>query len=259
MLYQTCSMKSVIARVIRNTRVQDTSYIADMHDWIWEAMGMLKTKQTLRHTYEDIIVDFHKAKLPCCLVYIDAVEGNGFRVPLNNGLRAPERETSSNIPAPVFQSLPVGQLTGDVTEKSYKQRVLTVKSLPVAPGSYYKLDDPGYITTSFADGVITVYYTQYPTDEDGLPLIPDNENYKQALYWYVRAMMIGAGYEDRVFSYEQCFEQFERIYGPRAVGEIRYPSPDQMEAHLRSSIRLLPAANYYDNFFRVDVAERKYE
>jgi hypothetical protein len=252
-------MKSVIARVIRNTRVQDLSYIADAHEWVWEAMGMLKTKQTLKGVWKPLVVDFHKAKLPCDLVYLEAVECEGNRIPLNNSLRTPSRETAPNLQTPTFQSLPTDGLVGQNEGSAYTRNVTRVTGLAPVEGWYYKLDDPGYITTSFADGELVIYYRAVPTDTDGMPLIPDNENYKQALYWYVRAMMIGAGFEDKQFSYQFCFSQFEEIYGPRAIGEIRYPSPDRMEEHLRASIRLLPAANYYENFFRVDSAERNYD
>jgi hypothetical protein len=88
-------------------------------------------------------------------------------------------------------------------------------------------------------------------DADGLPLIPDNENYKQALYWYVRAMMIGSGYPDKQFTYEQCIQQHEH-YAARAMGEITYPSPDDMENIKNTLVRFIPPPNYWENFFRTD-------
>ena len=258
MVYQTCSMRSVIARIIRNTRVQDTSFIADMHDWLWEAIGMLKTRYTLQAQVHGLTIDFHKGKLPSGTVVLDAVQYKGRRLSYNNSVRSVNKDFKMLQDSTVFKSLPDEVLQKDDTIASYKKMVQAINASEPAVGVYYKIDDPGYITTSFADGVVTLYTRRIPCDEDGLPLIPDNENYKQALYWYVRAMMIGAGFQDQVFDDDHCFKQFELIYGPRATGEINYPSPDQMEAHLRSSIRLLPDANYYENFFRIDEAETDY-
>lgn len=251
-------MRSVIARVIRNTRVQDTSYILDMHEWIWEAMNMMRTQQIMEHKVKVLHIDFHKAKLPSGLDTLDAVQFQGYRLPMGNGVRSVEMEVKAMAPDPMFQSLPQAQLQKDVTVPAYKRMVETVKSYPVLPGEYYKIDDPGYITTSFAEGDVVLYYQSIPVDEDGMPKIPDNENYKQAIYWYVRAMMIGAGFQDKTFTYDHCFQQFEQLYAPRAVNEIRYPSPDKVEQSLKNHVRLLPNAGYYDSFFRVDNHESDY-
>jgi hypothetical protein len=125
------------------------------------------------------------------------------------------------------------------------------------PTDFYTLD-MGYITTSFCDGTVVVHYKAIPTDSDGLPLIPDNENYKQALYWYVRAMMIGSGFKDPVFDEKEMMQRFE-AYAARAINEVSYPSPDQKEQQLKLHVRFIPPANYWENFFRVDQAEKNYD
>jgi hypothetical protein len=117
----------------------------------------------------------------------------------------------------------------------------------------------GIINTSFADGYVVVYYRGVKTDEDGFPMVPDNQSYKQALYWYCRSMMIGAGWEDKQFTYKECYEQFEHVYGPRALAEIRMPSPEQMEHRINTFVRFLPNQGYYDSFFNTDRGEAMYD
>jgi hypothetical protein len=104
----------------------------------------------------------------------------------------------------------------------------------------------GFIKTNFSSGCVRLHCLAIPTDEDDFPLIPDNANYKQALYWHCRAMMIGAGYEDKIFSYAYCDAEFEK-YAARAIGEINYPSVESMDAKIPDITRFLPG-NYLSFF-----------
>ena len=175
MIYQYSSVKEVIGNVIRNTRITDTSYIADMPEWIGHAMSAMRTNMELVDKVTTVDVSFHVGTLPCGLVNIEKVHGCG----------------KYNI-------------------------------------------EMGYIKThDVCDGTIEIHYKSIPVDDDGFPLVPDNSNYKQALYWHCRAMMIGAGFEDSVFSYNQCDEQYEK-YAARAIAGIRYPSQAMMASRIPS-------------------------
>lgn len=57
-------------------------------------------------------------------------------------------------------------------------------------GTMYSYDlqymtKPGYIMTNVPRGYIKVSYYAIYTDEDSMPMIPDLESYKEAIYWYV--------------------------------------------------------------------------
>lgn len=85
-------MRDVITRIIRNTRLKDTSYISDAHEWVYEAMEMMQTQQTLEGHWQDVSITFHKGKLPCGLVWVDAVEYQGKRLPEGGGMRPAEKD-----------------------------------------------------------------------------------------------------------------------------------------------------------------------
>lgn len=256
MIYQNVTIEPIIARIIRNTRVQDTSYLDDLPEWIAEAMGLMKTKQVLSPKYQDINMYFHKGKLPCDLDHIKAVEYNGCR--LKEGNSSKDITTSQDLSRktdPIYIST-LAPTTAPDGASFWTTKWEDACVLPHHHKHYYQIE-MGYITTSFADGVIRVHYKAMPVDENGMPLIPDNENYKQAIYNYVRAMMIGAGYKDLIFSESVLMQRFE-IYAERAISEITYPSVDSMEDRVNNSVRLIPQANYFDNFFRTDGPEQKY-
>jgi len=353
MIYKSTSIKEVIGRVIRNTKLQDSSFIQDMNEWVPEAMGYMRTRFTLSPQWKDITVDYHKAKLPCGLKTLSAVAYKGTRMRYNGGIpvygiKKDYKDASQFVSQPtskvlsetiskklftadttagtiwamdnmltssgriaipyllntstaavdaiglstLLNSLGYGTFVvtwngstlsinleddGTITGIEYHQVTLdapillmqvtnnmsiatqyetndlnTIKSLeqceclPIGVHTYYTELD--YLNTSLCDGTVRVFYKALPTDEDGFPLIPDNEDYKEALYWYVRGKMIGTGYEDTVFKYADCEARYEK-HAVRAIGQIRYPSVDQMETKLEISTRLILPENYFETFF----------
>lgn len=271
MLYKSCSIDEVIARVIRNTRVQDSSYITDMQEWIPEAMGFMQTKFDLKPAYADVSVVYHKGKLPCDLEWVEAVEYEGRRIGTSNtvknymtGHNIQDKGNTDIINTPLFistiQATP-NQTYFDETNLIWKSdaeplvnNLNVPNSCDVQPSVFYDIE-MDYITTSFADGTVRLHYMARPSDENGLPLIPDNQNYKEALYYYTRAKMVGAGYRDPVYQERELMERFE-TYARRAINEITYPTPDDKEQQLKTQVRFIPPANYWSNFFRTDNHEK---
>lgn len=272
MIYKSCSIDQVIARIIRNTRIQDSSYIADFNEWIPEAMGYMQVNRDLSPKFEDVNIVFHKGKLPCDLEYIEAVEYNGIRLGTSNTVKNYAtghdlRSTSSSnlLDTPLFKSIieaTPNQTYYDENNLMYKSDIqpvtnnLNQQTCNPQPTNYYGVE-LDYLLTSFSDGKVRLHYMARPSDENGLPLIPDNENYKEAIYNYVRAKMIGTGYKDTVYNERELMERFE-IYARRAINEITYMSPDQVEQQLKTQVRFIPPANYWENFFRTDKAEPNY-
>lgn len=255
MSYQASSINEVIGRVIRNTRVSDTAYIADMHEWIPEAMELLHTQNQYSHEYEDIDIKFHKGKLPCGLVFIYAVEYCGTRLPYGNSVRdvrAGQRPAQYSEAAAFISR--VDQVPVPNGNYVYFSTLTQVLQYPENTVQYYQTD-LGRILTSFETGTVRIYFAKVPVDGNGLPLIPDNSNYKEALYWYCRQKMIEAGFSDPVMKWEACHAMFEK-HAERAVTEIDYPSPDEMEHRINTLTTLIKPANYFDEFFRVAVAEQ---
>lgn len=256
MVYGASSMDEVIGRVIRRTRVQDSSYLLDANFWIIEAMGLLRTKVEVAHKYKDIDITFHVGDLPCGIIDLKAVEYKGQRLRYGNSAKTIESSSSEKkIPEEqhIFQTV----ITGYVTPND--NVVMDTNAIPLRTtcidevvalcwSHHYYITELRHIKTSFPDGCVRAHYTGMKLDEKGMPLIPDNENYKEAIYWYIRAQMIAAGWEDTVFKYDYCDAKWE-LHGNRARNEIRYPSIDMMEMKVNASTHLLPIADYYENFF----------
>lgn len=252
MEYVSSSIKEVIGRVIRNTRLQDASLIADMDEWIPEAMGHMKTKVTLQPRWKCIPIEFHKGKLPCGMRKLLAVTYGGRRMRYYNGSTVFGAPTvtgtgGSTLDSSIFTAEFFQQFNPANGEGYFNMQQLTqVNQLQAAQEYYYT--ELNWINTSFQNGYVILFFNAIPVDEEGFPLIPDNEFYKTAIYWYCRAMMIGAGFVDRVFREDQCMQRFEQA-AARAVAQIRYPSVDQVESRMENLSRLILPDNYFENFF----------
>ncbi len=273
MIHSTTSIQEVIARVIRNTRIQDSSYIQDMNEWIPEAMGYMRTKMELKYSWADVEIEFHKGKLPCGLIHIMAVEHAGHRLKYSNTVKhfgtghnlGYNHQTIGNQ-IPVFTSNIVTQnqeaYTGEgnhIWKSDVASPTTSIKAVmctDIHPTEYYQIE-MDYINTSISDTIVRIHYLSQPVDKDGFPLIPDNENYKEALYYYVRAKMIGCGYKDSVFKETELLQRFE-VYAARAIGQIRYPSTDIVQSRIDNMVRFIPPQNYWENFFRTDSNEGIY-
>ncbi len=253
MIYNSTSIKEVMGRVVRNTRVADSSYLHSAKEWIPEAMGYMRTRQALQTRWVFIPIEFHKGRLPCGMVGKPAVlDMNGCRMSWYNGQDIVGLPANSiTLPArPDPQQSAF--LTNIVSRETFEdnitfQSILTqISTMPASRHRYYTEMD--YINTDICDGKVLLIYQRIPLDSEGLPLIPDNENYKQALYWYVRAGMIGAGWKDTVFSVTDCEKRFE-TYAARAIGEIKYPSVDQKQHAVDTLTNLILPVDAWENFF----------
>lgn len=250
MIYQSVSIENVISKVIRETKVSDTSAIMELYEVIPDAMGMMQTRLELRATFVDLCVHFHKAKLPSGLIVMPAVEYCGRRLPWSNSAR-PIRPKHVQPPTvdgiSLFQSHIIRD-TNPVTEDTFISWTIDqIMNLVEHPHHYYWID-MGYINTTFAEGTIRVHYKDAHKDENGNLLIPDNSFYREALYYYCRAKLIGMGaYEDKIIGEEKCMQRFELNAG-RAIDEIDYPTEDQMQAIVANQVRLVPNNKYWEHF-----------
>jgi len=259
MVYNSVSIDSVIGKVIRDTRVQDTSYLIDMHEWIPEVLSLLRYEAPLLQEYKDVEIFFHKGKLPCGLIYIDAIEHCGRRLREGNSVKniRTSKITDPSQPKPETWTSGVTKTPTPDGNGIWLPTLTKVMASPFNDKAYYQLE-MGYVLTSFESGKVRVHYKCAPHDERGLPLIPDNQALKECIYYYVRDKMGGTGYEEKYFKPGECYARFER-YLEVASAQIDFPSPDQMEHRVNTFARFIPPDHYYEGFFRVSGPEPFYD
>lgn len=264
-----CSAKEILAIVIRNTGNKIPSvYFDDILEWIPEAIDLLSNTKTLEITSTPSLgcggaeeVKNHVICIPKEMVSLIAVEDeNGRIIPeggditdlTNQSTR--QHQTASDSRASVFNVNPLNHQTSDGAETSEPGTSIPIYGSDIELGAssvtrpaYYKISG-NYIQFSFEEGFVKLHYLKRPLDKEGYPLIPDNQNFKNACAWYVLAALIGAGFEHKVFSYDEAYAKFE-LFGGRAINEITYPSLDTMARINRSTVRLIPPYHAYEDFF----------
>lgn len=256
------SGKEILARVVRALSYKLPSvYYDDILEWIPEGMGYLQVTNALELKYsgdedcpDEIYVRNYCASLPCGFIAIERVDDeHGCQVYesssiLGSGLI--ENTTRPNV----FMVDPFVHQTSDGTTgppTEHPNIVVTIQGGDIVSASgssqgYYNIVG-NKIQTSFECGYIRMAYWAIPTCKDGYPMIPDNENYKQALEWHIIRRLIGSGYEHKIFSYQYADEQFEK-FAARGMNEVSYYSPDQAARLARTMVRLIPP-NSYNNYF----------
>ena len=110
----------------------------------------------------------------------------------------------------------------------------------------------GIIFTSFQEGYIQMSYKALATDDEGYPLIPDNEKVIMALEYYILfrylepLWMIGK-ITDKAFQY---IDQKKCFYIGGANTSMKLQGPDQAESIMNTINRMIINKNAFNSFYK---------
>lgn len=270
MSYTSTSVKEIAGRIIRNLDNKlPASYVDYFWEWLGEAVEELRTpftldtKSTPNHDCEGAFITYnHVVKLPCGLMEILSVEDEF-------GNRLHRTGAQLDIVKPSTSRSVVDQRGSRVTDFLTNVEVIGTGSAagPSVPwdGSNLFKDNQStttaaynlkmdYLQTTEESMFVKIHYTGLPVDEEGYPLIPNQTEYKEALYWYVLKKLIASGFQHPVIpatlqGIEYCEKKYE-TYAGRALGEIKMPDQDRMNKLYNSTVRLIPPTHFHDDFFQ---------
>lgn len=108
-----------------------------------------------------------------------------------------------------------------------------------------------FIFTTFKDGDVEIAYNAIPVDEEGYPLILDNEKYKNALCLYIKQDRFGKYFDTGKIS-QVVFQNTQQEYC-WAVGqlstELKMPSYSEWENISNAHNQLLPKVREFEKSF----------
>ena len=109
-----------------------------------------------------------------------------------------------------------------------------------------------YIFTSFDQGSVMMAFLAIPTDEEGYPLIPADEWWRQAVqyeiaYKIAMKLFIQGNIADKTFQY---IEKERDWKVGQAVNKSKMPSIDEMESFKNQWLKLIPNYNNHSTFFK---------
>lgn len=110
-----------------------------------------------------------------------------------------------------------------------------------------------YIFTSFKTGKVCMAYKAIPTDEDGLPMVPDQQSVINFLTWYIGNKMAYQAWMMNKINDKQYEETkgYMQLYYMKARNEGKMPSSlDEWESFKNQRIRSIPNLFEHKHFFR---------
>ena len=115
------------------------------------------------------------------------------------------------------------------------------------------------IYTSFPEGCVEVAYKSIPVDEDGFPLLVDNENYLAALEAYIKKQVFVVKFDTGKISagvLQNAKQEYAFLAG-QLQAEFTMPSLSEMESVSRMLQTLIPKVREFDSGFK-NLGDREY-
>ena len=289
MIYKTTSIKRVIAKVFTDLDLQEGSHrISDMIEWASEAIKKigafptLLTRVTGKGGLPLLVISNYQTKLPCDLTAINQVaystseSGPFYPMVYGSGSFDPgvPDTTSTGTDTTLPDSIIVEQAM-DLYGLDYAAALLYLNTYPArresiesmlltgtisttgtrdpmtASGDYTYIVTPGYIKTTLQTGYIMLSYQAVPTDTEGYPMIPDDESFEEAIYWYINMKLTypewKAGRVRDAVYYDA--KSSWNYYRKQAYGNAMMPNIDQLEAIKNAWLRLVPEIHEHGNAF----------
>ena len=196
---------------------------ADVANLTGEILGLLSARNTLEEFNEVLTVEDYRVALPDNIVQLNAVRDCYSKIPL--------RYTTDQFSFMVSEDSPTRFCQGNKT---------------------YRIN-PNYMFTSYKEGDIQISYKGYAIDEDGFPLIPDDESFKMAIEYHCAKRLAQKAYFSDKLSKDKYTElkQEASWYAGQAKNKADIPSVDLMEAIKNAQLRLISKVNRHAQSFKL--------
>ena len=149
----------------------------------------------------------------------------------------------------------VGTVNGKVVPGTFKHRDATMFS-----NELQYMTKPGYIMTNIPTGFVKIAYYAIYCDEEGMPMIPDLESYKEAITWYITMKYYYPKYLKGQINQSQYYDMKRswNYYRKQAYGEAMMPSNvDDLESIKNIWNKLYPEIDDHDLFFSTTGDEQR--
>ncbi len=228
------SLGTILWKLLQNPLCQELTY-EEAAEYSLECIKLLGAPVLYIDKIEKLDLISHKAELPCDLLYIEGV-----------------RYYDGNTDSPIAMREATNVYHFDPEEFTNEQNTdFDLRGNHRRNEFTYKIQN-GILFASMEDGGIQLAYKAIATDEEGYPLIPDNQKVQLALEYYILSRyleplwMMGK-ITDKTFEYIQ---QKRYFYIPSAYTSLTMPSLDKMESMMNALNRLIINTTAHQNTFK---------
>lgn len=291
MIYKTVSVKRVIAKVFTDLDLQEGEHrVADMIEWAGEALEKIGAfpsfinKVTGRDNNPLLEIINYQSKLPCdfhTVIQVSFSENiNGPYYPMRYATGSfdygkVDNETTTLTATYPDSSLVVLAMT--LYSLDYEAALAKINSEPITRSTlngllnqmtssstaqgidsyintttdYTYLITSNYIKTNCSTGYIMMAYQAVPTDNNGYPLIPDDADFMEAIYWYITMKLLYPQWKQGTIR-DAVYYDARRSWNyncKKAYGNALMPNIDQLESIKNSWLRLVPEINEHATGF----------
>tara|TARA_R110000822_G_scaffold150784_2_gene289885 strand:- start:2420 stop:3136 length:717 start_codon:yes stop_codon:yes gene_type:complete len=225
------SVKTIINRVYRRLNLNEDLPEDDMIEWVGEALLRVGAFSQFVPKVCQLEISNGKVAIPCDFYKL---------VDINYTL-----SVGTNLVLSTFNPL---QWKSESFFSEYFCDECKVSLWSNTFNPYFMINN-AYIYTSFNEGTICISYLAVPTDEEGYPMVPDDEMTLDACSKYIiyqldyREWRKGA-IQDKVFQHSER----EWHFGVGAAkGSLNMPNAQQLETIKNVIQRLIPNQRYNSN------------
>lgn len=243
------SLQEIILRVYRTIKPSDSNWIGGAIQDAGLAIQAIgyHTGFEQKSTPDDkpIVVKKHRGCLPPDCERVLFVEQYTKDFPSLNLLDAEGKNIDiSKLPKERRETvrLPLGK---DITLASLSDN--TSQTTIVKPATNYYDITSNHIITAEEECLVKIHYIGFPIDNEGMPLIIDDYNYKEAVFWYIVTQMLISGYVVPSLNWKDANALFER-HRDIAANNVKMPSIDGMERLVNTMTRIADFRSQYQNF-----------
>lgn len=283
MIYKMISSQSVIAKVIADLDLKEKDLrIADMREWIGEAMEKIGAVAQLDHRVKVVPINGYQAKMPCDLYRLNQVaysskEEGGWLPMIKStgsfGAYTLKSKTSQEgmlikddamipIVKNVFNLIDDKDALDKINQNPNIRHTLgtlinqytwgnnTSDATPFSYNLQYSIK-PGYVYTNVPEGYLKLSYHAIHTDNEGMPMIPDLQSYTEAIYWYVVMKLSYPKFYKGQMSQAVYYDirNSWNFYCKQAYAEAMMPNTDELQTVSNAWHTLVPEINDHSTFF----------
>lgn len=225
------SIKSVLAQIalVLDDRYWNETAVLEHATRAYRQMNL---ESKLEQKVAELEIFNHKATLPTSLKYIIQVGAISENNDLTSKRLIPLRITSNSF----HNSICLESCFATCTNCQYE----------------YSISSTGILTTNLKEGTLLLSYLSYPEDEEGVPMIIDDENVKEALihyvfyrYWMQKDLMKEEGASQRMIFHLGMWNTLSK----KALN-ANLPDVGQLESMKNNYNRLVPRTNQFQSFFQ---------
>jgi hypothetical protein len=236
------SIKRVVERLLSNHPFADYEVNwSDVAETTGQILKLYGIPQYYITKHANITIEDGRGELPTGYLYFDSFEHKCIPLVYTGD--------------PMFKKLHTENCCNIITPGNANGQSDTFKGIPPVLSinkETYTINDH-YIFTSFTEGTVQCAYEAIPTDEEGYPMIPNNEQFLRALEWELAGKIAYKLYISDKLSNDK-YKEIQRnraVYKSIAIGEHRIPDKDRLEYWLKSfRLTLIPNNDFHRNKFR---------